>query len=341
MSLRDELLQRFPALRSLPNAVIIGGAVRDLLLGRMPADVDVECDDPASVASSLGHVIPLGRGELAVYRVVVGSTIYDFSARTDLARRDFTINAMAMDLATGEITDRFEGRRDLERKVVRMIRAENFEDDPLRMLRAIRLALQFGFVIDSETIAAIRAGAARILTVAAERVTYELHAIFSAGRLGTALQLLRETALDEPLFGYTVDPARFHDLDLSCAASYALVVRDVQEFGARWKWSHQFIRRVGTMQRLLREPDIVAIHDAGGEVGSELPALFRAAGKTMPPLPDFAVRSLLGGEEIAAISGIAPGPRLGALKRALLEAQLRGELSTRDEAEAFIRTRAP
>jgi tRNA nucleotidyltransferase (CCA-adding enzyme) len=150
--LRDELLRRFPALASLPpHTEVIGGAIRDLMLGAEPADVDIECDEPLQCSSRLGKVIPLGRGDLQVYRVVLDGRVYDFSQRTDLGRRDFTMNAIALDLTTGEQRDPYDGAADIGRRLVRMIHAKNFQDDPLRMLRAVRLALQFNFTIDATT----------------------------------------------------------------------------------------------------------------------------------------------------------------------------------------------
>src|SRR5689334_363563 len=140
--LRDALVAQFPKLAALPpHSEAIGGAIRDVLLGATPVDVDVECADPLPCASALGKVITLGRGDLVVYRVVVDDRVYDFSRKTDLGRRDFTINAMAVDLTNGELRDPFEGQEDIRRKVVRMIHAHNLDDDPLRMLRAVRLAV--------------------------------------------------------------------------------------------------------------------------------------------------------------------------------------------------------
>ena len=328
--LRDGLLRQFPKLTRLPpHSEAIGGAVRDLLLGAEPLDVDVECDDAQACASSLGKVIILGRGDLVVYRVVVDGRVYDFSRRTDLGRRDFAINAIAVDLTSGEVRDEFDGQEDIRRRVVRMIHARNFDDDPLRMLRAVRLAVRLDFTIDEPTVAAIRRRAARIVTVAAERVTYELHSTFSAGKLRRAIRLLSDTALDEALFGYPLDPERFQKDDVSLAASYALLLGDPRQFADRWKWSDALVRDVVTLQQLLRDPDLIALYFAGERVARQLPI--------PAPMPDFSIKPLLDGTEIASIAGLPPGPQIGALKRALLEAQLRGEVGTREEAEGFVR----
>jgi tRNA nucleotidyltransferase/poly(A) polymerase len=334
MSLRDDLTRRFPALASLPpHSTVIGGAIRDLLLNRVPADVDIECDAAASEAATVGKVIELGRGDLKVHRVVRNGLVYDFSERTDLLRRDFTMNAIALDLTTGEIDDPFEGREDIRRGLIRMIRPENFQDDPLRTLRGVRLALQCGFEIEANTMGAMRRRAAQITTIAAERVRYELDAIFSFGKFLTALRLLNDAALDEPLFGFALYPNEFTSDDVSCAGAYALVLRDPVRFAERWKWSRELLRKVLTLQRLLREPDLYAIYEARA---TELPSLFRAVGGEVPPMPDFSLRALLDGNEIAAITQ-AEGPQLGAVKRALVTAQLRGDVTTKEAAREFVR----
>jgi len=331
--LRDILLRQFPKLVDVPpHTEAIGGAVRDILLGATPLDVDVECDDPLGCASALGKVITLGRGDLTVYRVVVDGRVYDFSRKTDLSRRDFTINAIAVDLTSGDMRDPFDGEQDIGRRVVRMIHARNLEDDPLRMLRAVRLAIRFDFTIDDATATAIRRRSGRIVTVAAERVTYELHAIFSAGKFRRALRLLNEAALDEPLFGYSIDPSRFPSDDLSLAAAYALLVRDPRSFAERWRWSDALQRDVRTLQQLMRDPNLIALYDAGEKLARQLP--LRAE------MPDFSMKPLLNGTEIATLTKLPPGPQLGAIKRALIEAQLRGSVRTREEAERFVTSSA-
>jgi tRNA nucleotidyltransferase/poly(A) polymerase len=333
--LRDVLLFQFPELVHLPTGTLaIGGAVRDLLLDVVPLDVDVECDDPLASASALGRVITLGRGDLIVYRVVVSGRVYDFSRKTDLGRRDFTINAIAIDLTTGELRDPHKGQEDIRSRVVRMIAPQNFDDDPLRMLRAVRLAVRFDFTIDEATAAQIRRRAGRITTVAAERATYELHATLSANKFRKALRLLSETALDEPLFGSRVDAAQFQADDVSLAGAYALLLRNPKEFAQRWKWSDALLRDVLTLQALLRDPNLIALYDAGERVAQQLP--FHAIGRPAPALPDFNIKPLLDGNEIASLTGKQPGPELGAMKRALLEAQIRGEVRTRDDAERFL-----
>ena len=332
MSLRDELARRFPRLKHLPAAprLAVGGAIRDLLLRRAPNDVDVESDDPLADARSLGRkVIQLGTDDaLKAWRVVDGDVVYDFTPFAPLSRRDFTINAIAVDLATGELRDPHGGAQDIGRRVVRMIEAKNFDDDPLRMLRAVRFAVTLEFTIDDATVDAIRARAAAVNSVASERIEYELAVIFSAGAFRRALALLHETALDVPLFGFQLDAARFQADDVSLAAAYALL---------RHVPPGPVAKEIAALQQLVERHDRIALYDAGERVAAQLPALLRALGRDdRLDWPDFAIRALLTGDDIVALTGIERGPRLGAIKRALLEAQIRGEVRTRQEAERFV-----
>ncbi|HYM59603.1 MAG TPA: hypothetical protein VEZ11_01780, partial [Thermoanaerobaculia bacterium] len=202
LSMLAPLLRLFPDLADLPpGTYAVGGVVRDLLLGRPPADADLACCDPLACAESLARkrrrkVIRLGKDVLTAYRVVAGRHVYDFAAiqgdgiAADLSRRDFTINAMAIDLGSGALLDPFDGARDIERRVIRMIRAGNFDDDPLRLLKAARMAMTTGFSIDDATLAAIRERASAIESIAAERAGDELAIMFSQQRLRQALTLL-------------------------------------------------------------------------------------------------------------------------------------------------------
>jgi hypothetical protein len=332
MRWRDELTRRFPELAQLrPDCYVVGGAIRDLLFGIEPADADVACGDALAAARSFGgRLVRLGdQDELTAWRVVLPERAYDFAGlldgdlATDLTRRDFTINAMAVDLTHDRLIDPHGGQRDLAAGVVRMIRESNFDDDPLRLLKAVRMAVRYGFEIETRTLAAIRDRAPKIREVARERVTYELDAIFRANAFRRAVELLRATGLDVPLELRTRD---FGADDVSLAGAWALLQEQPSGDAA-------------TLRRLIDRHDRIALYDAGEGIARQLPAVLRALGREDAlDWPDFATRALLTGDEIAALTGLAPGKRLGAIKRALLEAQLHGEVRTREDAERFVTT---
>ncbi|HET7435866.1 MAG TPA: hypothetical protein VFN10_14255 [Thermoanaerobaculia bacterium] len=329
---RSRLVALFPALAKLQSGYVVGGAIRDLLIGREPADVDIACRNARAVAESLGgKVIRLGNREhLSAYRVPLRGHIYDFAELLggdidlDLARRDFTVNAMAIDLARDELLDPHRGKHDLHARIVRMVKPSNFDDDPLRALKAVRMCVKYEMLLDDATCDAIRARAAKILTVAPERVTYELSVIFTGNAFTSAVELLDRTGLLDAL---GMRRAGGRD-DLSLAASFALLIENPHDFADRWRWSDALLHDVMTLQRLIEHHDRVALYDAGESLAQQLQPLVNE------PLdfPDFALRPLLHGGEIP----LPPGPELGRAKRALLEAQIRGEVRTRDEALAFV-----
>src|SRR5947209_19368997 len=247
---------------------------------------------------------------------------------------------MAIDLASGELLDPHDGRGDLACRLVRMIDASNFDDDPLRMLKAVRMAVRFGFQIDDETLTAMRIRAKRIADVSVERVAYELTVIFSANAFRRAVSLLRETALDVPLFG-SLD-REFHADDVPLAAALALLVNNTHAFAKRWRLSDALMREIQTLQRLIDSHSLLDLYDAGKAIARQLPPMLRARGRDdVIAFPNFDIKPLLTGDEIAAIAGIDAGPQIGILKRALLGEELEGRITNRDDAEQFIRAALP
>jgi tRNA nucleotidyltransferase/poly(A) polymerase len=333
-SWRDALIVRFPALARLgDDAYVVGGAIRDLSMGLDPADVDVACLDPLAAARRVRpRVIRLGDQEhLSAYRVVDDEHVYDFAEildhdlDADLARRDFTIDAMAVHLASGAFLDPHDGHGDVGRRVLRMIRPENFDDDPLRVLKGVRLAVKYALSVDPATLEAMRTFAPRIVEMAAERVTYELSLILPS------TELLFETGLADALGFKSAGQAT------SLAGAYALLLEDPRAFAARWKWSATLLRDVLTLQRLFERHDRIALYDAGETLAREAQSIL---GEKLD-MPDFTIRPLLTGDEIAALARVEPGKELGRIKRALLEAQIRGEVKTREDAIASVRRSLP
>ena len=174
------------------GAYIVGGSVRDRLLGRTPFDFDVAVfGDAKKLAERLaqetnGHWVEMGKQNLAIYRVVVDDIILDISPvfgatiEEDLKRRDFTINALAYDITSKAIIDCAGGRQDLENRKIRMVSRSIFERDPVRLIRAYRMGATFKFNIDTPTAEAIKADAGLISKSAGERIRTELFKILEA-----------------------------------------------------------------------------------------------------------------------------------------------------------------
>lgn len=199
------------------SCYLVGGAVRDGLLGRPPHDHDLATDArPERVAELFPGAVT---DDAAFGRVLVGGVdvltlrreseyrdrrrpsrvVFSRSIRADLARRDLTINAMALDLAGGELIDPFGGRRDLALGLLRTVgRPERrFSEDALRVLRAVRLRAQLGFSFHPGLAAALgAAGEAGLLqSLAAERIRDELLACLLAPGCGGALRDLQRHGL--------------------------------------------------------------------------------------------------------------------------------------------------
>jgi poly(A) polymerase len=203
------------------QAFLVGGCVRDLLLGREPADYDVATDatpdqvmalfpESVTVGAQFG-VILIPRDELkvevATFRSDIGYSdgrhpdrvTFSKTAQEDVQRRDFTINGLLMRHDTGEVLDYVGGQADLKARVIRAIGDPDrrFREDKLRMLRAVRFAARFGFEIDNDTLAAIRRHAKEVGQVSSERLRDELTKMLTEGAARRAFELLDETRLLE------------------------------------------------------------------------------------------------------------------------------------------------
>src|SRR5205823_3764417 len=109
-------------------------------------------------------------------------------------------------------------------------------------------------------------------------------------------------------------------------------------FAKRWRLSDVLMREMQTLQRLIEFHSLLDLYDAGETIAHQLPPMLRAIGSDdQIAFPDFAIKPLLTGDEIAVIAGIEASPRVGVLKRALLEAELEGRITSREDAEQFIR----
>jgi poly(A) polymerase len=202
---------------------LVGGCVRDLLLGCKPKDFDVATDAPPGeilklfpgsgcVGAHFGVVLVHEEGaqvEVATFRsdrdYADGrrptSVHFESDPREDAARRDFTINGMMMDPETHAVLDYVDGQADLERHIVRAIGNPEvrFREDHLRLLRAVRFAARLDFEIEPATFEAIRRSHVLIRTVSAERVRDELIRILTEGGARRGFELLDATGLLDDL----------------------------------------------------------------------------------------------------------------------------------------------
>lgn len=211
------------------EVVLVGGAVRDVLLGRQHGDWDLATSaTPGEVQKLFRRTIPTGiehgtvtvvhgRGDERVLTEVTtfrGEGLYRDGRRPsevrflrdlgeDLARRDFTINAFAWNPITRAFTDRFEGLGDLRRGVLRAVgdAGQRFAEDGLRAMRAVRLCAVLEYRLDPDTAAAIAGALATLAQVSGERVHVELFKLLAVRRPSLGLEPMAETGIWELLFG--------------------------------------------------------------------------------------------------------------------------------------------
>ncbi len=200
------------------KAYFVGGCVRDLLRGREPGDYDIvtsaKPDDVCSLFSCtvpvgirFGVVVVVAEGqnyEVATFRAESDyedgrrpSHVEFTTAEGDVSRRDFTINALLMDPVTGNVIDYVGGRQDIDNRLIRTIGSpeERFQEDHLRMLRAVRFAANLGYNIDSGIIPAIKQHATAIRRISAERIRDELTKLLIRGGARQGMEILAETGL--------------------------------------------------------------------------------------------------------------------------------------------------
>jgi hypothetical protein len=325
------------------EAWIVGGAVRDALLGRQILDLDVACREPQAAARQFarrfgGAPFPLSERHGAWRVIADGSEeTVDFtplrgSIEEDLATRDFTFNAIAVPVSGGASLDPFGGQGDLEAGVIRAVSDGVFEADPLRLIRAVRLEDELGFRMDDRTKMLVRTSTARVVEPAGERILGELHRLSAAG-----FERLDELGLLEPLGGSLAGPLEaVDDPDFRLVAVFGdrlrklPVSRDLRRYAKALLRAERPEATPRGIHRFRRQTEPWAL-DALAFVGaSELAGLVEAARLTDPAEP------LVRGDEL----GIAPGPEIGRILAAIDEERAVGTITTRDEALALARTLA-
>lgn len=320
------------------EAWVVGGAVRDELLGRPLVDLDVACRRPREAAAGYARRVggkPFLLSERhGAWRVAHrdGRTV-DFTPLTDgierdLATRDFTINAIARPAEGGGYIDPHGGREDLDARRIRAVSASVFEDDPLRLLRAVRFEQELGFRLDEETQRLVRARAALVPRPAGERILAELVQLSP-----DSYRRLDELGVLAPLGGSL---ERLPPVERAASPELLLVAI----FGPalqRFPISNALRRYARTLIRAELPPDLSprAVHRfrratepwaldavsllAGPAELSEAVELARASDPGEP---------LVRGDEL----GLPPGPEIGRMLELIEEERAAGTISTREEA---------
>jgi poly(A) polymerase len=416
------------------EAYFVGGCVRDFVLGAIPDDYDIVTSAlPDQVTAIFNRTVAIG-AKFGVIAVIVEGHPYEVatfrsddiyidgrrpsqvrfsSAKEDVLRRDFTVNGLLMDPVTGEITDYVGGLTDIRGKVIRTIGDPNnrFEEDHLRMLRAIRFTANLNFNLDYSTQEAIAKNVAKVNTVSAERLQDELNKLLTRGGARRGLDLMAQTGMlmeilpEVDCMHGVEQPPRFHPegdvwqhtmmmmeilssekkQSLNPALVWGVLLHDVgkpvsrsvDENGVHFyghvqqggKIAYEIMQRL-RFSRALREIvlDLIHQHMMFMNVQKMRPARL----KRFLRMPDFDLHlklhrldclashgmldnyefcrnqletssieelhppRLLTGDDLI-VFGFAAGKIIGEILKALEEEQLEGRISTKEEAEKFVR----
>jgi tRNA nucleotidyltransferase/poly(A) polymerase len=380
-----------------------GGCVRDQLLGRRPKDYDVATDaTPEKIRQLFGyrHTLALGaafgvitvRGpkqagliEVATFRRDAAysdgrhpDSVAFSEPREDALRRDFTINGLFYDPIDQRVIDYVGGREDLQRQVIRAIGdpSKRFDEDKLRLLRAVRFAAEYGFALDPATQAAVRQMAGQITVVSPERIAAEMRRILTGANRARGVRLLVETGLgavvlpelareeneNHPRLQVTLtilQHLRSPGFPLALAGLLHLWsdAAGAEAIGRRWRLSNKEIERTAWLVA-----NYAALDQADRLAWSAIQPILVAEG--IDDLLAFTeARALADVSSLAQIAwcrqqlqrsrrdlnppplltgdslrehGLSPGPLFKTLLERVRQAQLDGLIHTRDEALALV-----
>ena len=369
------------------RAFLVGGVVRDLLLGAGGLDLDVMVEGDAreaarGLAGAVGGRVKT-HDRFLTATVSVGAVRIDFATArkeryarpgalptvrpadldADLARRDFTVNAMAASLDPqrfGDVIDPHDGRADLDAGLIRILHERSFIDDATRILRACRYAARFGFTLEDGTERLAKVAAGRLRAISGSRIRHEIERTLEEAAPGAAFDLAeRLGALAAIHPGFRLGPATTRALDeaddgggalgfailgaaLSEETAAALAKRLAARAGIRRAMTDA--ARLASRREALAAPALRTseVYAALSPYVREavLACRFTAQGGIMAErIDDFTgrladVRPVLSGDDVIAL-GVESGPRVGRMLAGLLRARLDGEVETRqDEIEA-------
>ena len=388
----DDLTEKFRLQGK--SLYVVGGLIRDSLLGlsaNADADVDLTTDATptethvalegwADAVWDLGEkfgTVAAGKAGYEVEITTFRSESYDPDSRKpevefstslhdDLARRDFTFNAMAMDMATGELIDPYGGAADLQRRVLRTPSPPDkiFTDDPLRMLRAARFVARFGMTPHPEVLTAMKRQRERIGIVSGERINQEVTKLLSLPHPETGLELLRDSGLyplvlgdikpedeslavsfqatNEPLirlallFGSADSPQPLRSLVRQWHTSRA----DEKAVLSIWGVSQEAIRASPDDKPALRRMVIAAGHslDSGLRAAEAMGASYHlreSIVRLKAKEPDLG-QPVLTGAEIMETLAVSPGPIIGQAQRFLSKLRIEEGPLTGPEARKHL-----
>jgi poly(A) polymerase len=374
------------------EAYFVGGCVRDMVMKMEPADYDIATSAlpeqimkifprTEAIGAQFGVVLVIQRGhpfEVATFRsdqaYVDGrrpTGVVFTDAKQDVLRRDFTINGLLYDPITQVVTDYVNGRADIDAKIVRAIGDPHarFEEDKLRILRAIRFGARLGYTIEPATWDAVKAMARKIHQVSSERIREELTRVLTEGQAVRGMQMLHESGLRAEILPelewneHIESSLQF--VSRGAAADFAFgvllhhtPVRDVERIVERLKFSRAEMHHIAALvENLPRFSEVQQMSVSRlkrffrtdrFEDHMELARIHALAAKQEPVNYAYVVRHrmlwsdaeiwpalLVTGNDLIGM-GFAPGPRFKEILTRIEDEQLEGRLTTPEEALRYI-----
>lgn len=375
------------------EAYLVGGCVRDMVMQIEPSDYDIATSAPPDkimtifphtepIGAQFGVVLVIHRGhpfEVATFRsdeaYVDGrrpTGVVFTDARTDVMRRDFTINGLLYDPVEQRVIDYVSGQEDIRNRIVRAIGdpGKRFEEDKLRLLRAIRFGARLGYTIEPETWAAVCSMAPEIKRVSAERIREELSRILTEGHAAHGFRLLHQSRmlpevlpalswnehLERCLELIPLDAAAdfafgvlLHDLPASTARRITedlrlsvaemkhaeSLVENLKRFRSLRSWPVRAVKRFLRMPRFNDHLELARLCSAAG--GLDLKDYEYAVELSRKWTPDeLSPSPLLSGDDLIRL-GFSPGPAFKKILTHVEDEQLEGRLKTPQDALNFIR----
>ncbi len=368
--------------------VLAGGCVRDSLLGVSPKDLDIATSAPPDVVEqSFERTLAVGKAFGTIVVVLDGnnfevttfrsegpyldgrhpSKVTFTDAKEDAFRRDFTVNALFYDIEKSAVIDYVGGVSDLERRLLKTVGVaeDRFQEDRLRMLRAVRFVGQLGFVLDVASVKAIQQQYQTLGSVSVERIFNETKRLLESAHLHDGLRALRESRL------YKVFWPELESVELNRLAKFSGFLNWENVFAAlcwlgnvqnpeprlrQWKVSRESMRKIETLLKALndfsvgRQSRAERIRWLGSDVMGELMVLLAgvfdekvvhqwvgellAVADTDGRLP----KPWVSGEDLLK-QGYAPGESMGRILRQIYDAQLEGRVANREDALLMARSK--
>ncbi|MBT4364114.1 MAG: CCA tRNA nucleotidyltransferase [Desulfobacteraceae bacterium] len=279
-----------PVKVDLPPLFIVGGIVRDYILSRTINDIDIVCTNAIEAALKLSEiggavVVPFKNKSYApCYRIIDRNNKKLFldivqmqgeNINEDLKKRDFTINAIAIELfpdgSIGKRIDPLNGQNDIKQGKIKMADSFSFKSDPLRILRAFRLAAELDFIISSDTLSAISRDAHLLVKVSSERILSELYKIFNSKHSSLFVRMMDDYKVLEILFPEII-PMKgckqndFHNMDvwehsMAVLEKFEHIINNLNDFfGAE---AHHVFSNLNSGNRLQISKIASLFHDVG------------------------------------------------------------------------------